>query len=64
MTENNNLILNTSLVRAPINCIDYVIIHELCHMEHSNHRPDFWRLLDKKLPSWKKIKFKLETLLK
>lgn len=64
MTENNNLTLNTSLVRAPIDCIDYVIIHELCHMEHPNHSPDFWRLLDKKLPSWKKIKFKLETLLK
>ncbi len=59
----NKLILNPRLIQASKECIDYVIVHELCHIQHKNHGKDFWKLLDKKYPGWQKIKEKLEILL-
>ena len=63
MTATKRLVLNTKLIHAPIHCIDYVIIHELCHIKHSNHGPDFWKLLDLIMPDWKISKNKLEKCL-
>jgi predicted metal-dependent hydrolase len=37
---------NPHLVKAPRACIDYVIVHELCHLREQNHGPAFHRLLD------------------
>ena len=64
MTQDGCLTLNSDLVRAPVECIDYVIIHELCHIEHPHHGPEFWRLLERKLPSWQQTKHRLEMSLK
>lgn len=44
--------LNTELVRLPAPCIDYLIVHELCHLRVHNHGPEFYRLLAKCLPDW------------
>jgi len=52
--------LNTDLVKAPKECIDYVVTHELCHLKHHNHSPGFYKLLDSAIPGWEKIKHKLE----
>jgi len=52
--------LNPKLIHAPKDCIDYVIIHELCHMRYKNHNKKFWDLLEKKHPKWQKVKDKLE----
>jgi len=52
--------LNTDLIRAPKECIDYVVTHELCHLKFHDHSPEFYRLLDLSLPGWEKIKHKLE----
>jgi len=41
-------------------CIDYVMIHELCHAVHSGHGKDFRSLLGKILPDWKTVKKQLE----
>ncbi len=57
------IILNPILIQAPKDCIDYVIVHELCHMYHQNHGKQFWTLLDKKYPNWEKVKEKLEIRL-
>lgn len=38
--------LNVQLVRLPTELIDYVILHELCHLLHANHGPEFWSTLD------------------
>lgn len=43
---------NSELIRLPTLCIDYLIIHELCHLKVHNHGPAFYRLLDKCLPDW------------
>ena len=57
------LTLNLDLIRAPRVCIDYVIIHELCHLHHPNHSPQFYKLLTNVLPDWNAIKLRLEQTL-
>ncbi|MCH7805542.1 MAG: M48 family metallopeptidase [Proteobacteria bacterium] len=45
--------LNAKLMLKETGLIDYVIVHELCHMEHMNHGPKFYALMDQMLPGWK-----------
>jgi predicted metal-dependent hydrolase len=52
--------LNTELVKAPRECIDYVVTHELCHLKCHDHSREFYTFLETVLPDWKKIKHKLE----
>lgn len=58
-TKLGNITLNVNLIKVPVDCIDYVIIHELCHLKYLNHSPKFYKLLDKYSPSWKKLQEKL-----
>lgn len=57
-----NLILNPHLIKAPKECIDYVILHELCHISEHNHSEHFWRLLTQVMPNWKEVKAKLDGM--
>jgi hypothetical protein len=57
-----NLMLNPHLVKAPKECIDYVILHELCHIAEHNHSEKFWRLLTQVMPNWKDVKAKLDDM--
>lgn len=57
------LTLNIDLIRAPQDCIDYVVIHELSHLRHRNHTPEFYRFLEKVMPDWQKRKHRLEITL-
>ena len=57
-----NLILNPHLVKAPKECIDYVILHELCHISEYNHSERFWRLLTQVMPNWKEVKARLDGM--
>ena len=57
-----NLMLNPHLVKAPKECIDYVILHELCHIAEHNHGERFWRLLTQSMPNWKDVKAKLDDM--
>lgn len=59
----STLTLNTDLIRAPRECIDYVITHELCHLQYNGHGPKFYKSLDKRLPDWKIRKHRLESIL-
>ncbi len=56
----NLVVLNAELVVAPMECIDYVIIHELSHAVVLDHGPDFYNLLSRRLPRWKDLKNELE----
>jgi predicted metal-dependent hydrolase len=62
MSSDGGLGLNLDLIRAPIECIDYVIIHELCHLRFPHHGARFWDLLERVMPDWRKRKTKLERL--
>lgn len=54
------IVLNPELIKAPIRCIDYVIVHELCHLKHHNHGAKFYQMLDIMMPDWQKWKQRLE----
>ncbi len=62
-TPKGKIILNPELVKAPKACIEYVIIHELCHLIHHDHTQKFIDLQTKEMPDWEKWKLKLERLL-
>lgn len=57
-----NLVLNPHLVKASKECIDYVILHELCHIAEHNHSDKFWRLLTQVMPNWKVVKTQLDSM--
>jgi predicted metal-dependent hydrolase len=63
LSKSLTLTLNSDLIKSPKECIDYVIVHELCHLKHQNHSSEFYRLLETVLPDWKKRKHKLELAL-
>ena len=63
LTSRGNLVLSRHLVRAPRQCIDYVLVHELCHLEYTNHGAAFWSLLDRMMPDHTKRKTQLERIL-
>lgn len=45
--------LNLQLMQLPPDCIEYVIMHELCHLEHMHHGPAFHALMDERMPDWR-----------
>lgn len=51
--RNKNITLNFLLLCCPIDVIDYVIIHELCHIKHMNHSNEFWEEVFKYCPNFK-----------
>jgi predicted metal-dependent hydrolase len=51
--------LNLELIKAPKECIDYVILHELCHCKVKQHNPKFWRLLQSVMSDFEKQKKRL-----
>ena len=59
-TVKNKLIFNPRLIHVPKRCIEYVIMHELCHLIHKHHNKDFFELLTLKMPDWEKRKEKLD----
>ena len=63
LSPKGTLTLNVDLIRAPKECIDYVVVHELCHLQYKYHDPAFYRCLEKMLPDWEKRKHKLEVTL-
>ncbi len=63
LTGNGVVLLNPELIKAPGECIDYVVIHEMCHLIYHDHSPEFYNLLDRILPEWEKVKHKLELAL-
>jgi predicted metal-dependent hydrolase len=54
--------LNPALIRAPRDCIEYVIVHELCHLKEHNHSRKYYRLLSQHMPEWQAIKVRLDSM--
>ncbi|EEN05015.1 SprT family zinc-dependent metalloprotease [Bacillus thuringiensis] len=53
--SNLQLTFNWKLAMAPQRVIDYVVVHEMCHMVHLNHDRSFWRLVGKIMPDYKEM---------
>lgn len=54
--KNHNVTLNLELSKYNIECLNYVIVHELSHFIHPNHSKDFWLLVGKYYPNYKDIR--------
>lgn len=54
--SNRHISINSKLVMYPKECMDYVCLHELCHLVHMDHSKDFWALVEKYCPEWKRIR--------
>lgn len=61
-SPSGRLTLNPHLIKAPRECIDYVILHELCHLAEHNHSDKFYRLIKQIMPKWEIIKEKLDGM--
>lgn len=48
-----NLSFNWRLVLAPFEVLDYVVVHELCHLREQNHSRRFWKLVESRRPDWR-----------
>lgn len=59
-TPKGTILLNPDLIQAPGSCIDYVVVHELCHLVHPDHSTAYYALLARVMPDWKRWKEKLE----
>lgn len=55
------IILNQQLIEMPLELIDYVLLHELCHLREHNHSPRFYALLDRALPDWRERRARLNS---
>lgn len=60
LSQRGYINLNLLLMQYPVPVIDYVVMHELCHLEHMNHGPDFHALMDQRMPDWRRRKRLLE----
>lgn len=54
--------LNPDLIKTPSSCVEYVIVHELCHLIEPNHSQGFYRLLQRIMPDWERRKDRLEKV--
>lgn len=57
--QDKRITLNLNLAKKDHECLEYVMIHELCHLIEFNHGKNFKKLMDKYCPKWKEIKKRL-----
>lgn len=63
LSQAGSMTLNANLVRAPLACIEYVVTHELCHLQHRDHDASYFKLLGRVMPDWEQRKQRLEAAL-
>lgn len=49
----NNISINLKLALAPTEIIDYILVHELCHIKHKNHSSEFWLAVESVMPDYR-----------
>jgi len=52
-SPSGNLSFNWRLVLAPFEVLDYVVVHEVCHIRVPNHSRRFWQLVEERRPRWR-----------
>lgn len=58
-TKTGKIWINLQLAKKPLECLEYVILHELIHLKVKNHGPEFVELMDKYMPYWREIRKRL-----
>jgi hypothetical protein len=54
--ETGKIWLNVQLAKKTLECLDYIILHELIHLEEKNHNERFILLMDKHMPNWREVR--------
>ncbi len=60
--DQGTITINMHLVKTPIACLDYVLLHEIAHLKELNHTPSYYAILTKLMPNWKEVKSQLDQL--
>jgi len=61
-TREGSILLHPDLVKVPSHCVEYVIMHEMCHVKHLDHGSAFYKLLSRVMPDWQKRKERLDGM--
>ncbi len=61
-SEKGNLNFNYKIVFLPDYLVDYIVVHELCHLGEMNHSKDFWALVARTLPEYRRLRTELSRL--
>lgn len=61
-SRSGTITLNRHLMRAPLECVEYVVVHELCHLRHHGHDARFYGLLEAIMPDWKARRKRLRVV--
>lgn len=61
-SPSGEIFLNPHLIKANRACIEYVLVHEMAHLKHHDHGKEFWALIEKQMPDWRKTKLHLDSL--
>lgn len=60
-SSNRNISINVRLAKKEEKVIEYVVLHEMCHLIYMNHSKQFWNLVEKNMPDYKEYKRKLKN---
>lgn len=55
-TANGRVEFNWKIIMAPIRMVDYVVVHELCHLKQHDHSPAYWREVERVMPDYKECR--------
>ena len=58
--QTKKISLNLNLIKAHLACLDYVMIHELCHIKVRHHRADFWDMVRRFVPNYLELRKQLK----
>ncbi len=62
-TKDKRIWINLQLAKKPVNCLEYIVVHELVHLIEKNHTTVFVEYMDKFLPDWRVTKDELNSFI-
>ena len=59
-TQNKNITINSELMKYDRQVIQYVVLHEICHLKYMNHSKEFWNMVEKYMKDYKEVRSRLK----